>query len=149
MSIGQHELRIFFKQKIHRQVMLDIINDELNYLSKLKPFGPGLKQAILGFPTEFYVHLDQTSINDDIHFRLESSYQAEIDYEQQLATVKYTPLNEGVHPIHILENDKEISHSPFLTRVERVYLLREKPRIRVMGLSKKLILHRPVEFQVI
>jgi len=148
MSIGKHQLIILFNNKIHHQLIINVIHDELNYLSKLKPFGPGLKRAICGLPTEFYVDLNQTTNNNNIHFRLEPSYQAEIDYEQQMATVRYIPLKEGDCPIHILENDKDISHSPFIAHVEKNVTLREQPRIRVIGLSKKIILHRPVEFQV-
>lgn len=147
MSIGQYELFILFNNQIHRQLLINIIPDELNYLSKLKPFGPGLKHAIVGLPTEFYIDLNQTT-NTNIHFRLESSYQAEIDYEQQMAVVRYIPLKEGYTPIHILEDDKDIPNSPFNVHVETNFTLREKPRIRVVGLSKKLILHRSVEFQV-
>ncbi|CAF0986572.1 unnamed protein product [Rotaria sordida] len=147
MSIGEHQLIILFNNKIHRQLTIDVINDELNYLSKLKPFGPGLKHAIVGLPTEFYVDLNQT-INHDIHFRLEPSYHAEIDYEQQLATVRYIPFEDGNCPIHILENDKDILHSPFIAQIEKNITYHEKPRIRVIGLSKQIVLHRPVEFQV-
>jgi hypothetical protein len=147
MSIGEYQLKILFNNQIDRQITIDVINDELNYLSKLKPFGPGLKRAIVGLPTEFYVDLNQT-INDNIHFRLEPSYQAEIDYEQQLATVRYVPIDEGNCPVHILENDRDISSSPFLVHVEKNLIGYEQPRIRVIGLSKKLILHRPIEFQV-
>jgi hypothetical protein len=147
MSIGEHKLVILFNNKIHRQLTIDVIHDELNYLSKLKPFGPGLKRAIVGLPTEFYVDLNQTS-NQNIHFRLEPSYQAEIDYEQQMATVRYIPLKEGDCPIHILENDKDISRSPFIAHIEKSSISREKPRVRVVGLSKQIMLHRPVEFQV-
>ncbi|CAF0990907.1 unnamed protein product [Rotaria sp. Silwood1] len=147
MSIGEHQLIILFNNKVHRQLTIDVIHDESNYLSKLKPFGPGLKRAIVDLPTEFYVDLNQT-INSDIHFRLEPSYQAEIDYEQQLATVRYVPSEEGNCPIHILENDKDILHSPFIAQVEKNIKYRDKPRISVIGLSKQIILHRPVEFQV-
>jgi hypothetical protein len=147
MSIGKHQLSIFFQNKIDQQLPIDVIHDELTYLSKLKPFGPGLQRATLGLPTEFYVDLNQTT-NTNIHFRLESSYQAEIDYEQQMATVRYIPLNEGDFPVHILENDKDIPNSPFIAHIDKNFILREKPRIRVIGLSKEIILHRSVEFQV-
>jgi hypothetical protein len=147
MSIGEHELIILFNNKIHQRLTIDVIHDELNFLSKLKPFGPGLKRAIVGLPTEFYVDLNQTT-NNNIHFRLEPSYQAEIDYEQQMATVRYTPTQEGDCPIQILENDRDISHSPFIAHVEKNSTLFDEPRIRVIGLSKQINLHRPVEFQV-
>ncbi|CAF3552060.1 unnamed protein product [Rotaria socialis] len=147
MSIGEHKLIILFNNKIDRQLTIDVMQDESNYLSKLKPFGPGLKRAIVGLPTEFYVDLNQTT-NNNIHFRLQPSYQAEIDYEQQMATVRYIPLEEGDCPIHILENDKDISSSPFNAKIEKNIIHHENPRIRVIGLSKQIILHRPVEFQV-
>ncbi|CAF1052501.1 unnamed protein product [Adineta steineri] len=147
MSIGEHHLIILFNNKIHRQLSIDVIHDELNHLSKLKPFGPGIKHAIAGVPTEFYVDLNQTA-NHNIHFRLEPSYQAEIDYEQQMATVRFTPSKEGKCPIHILENDKDIPNSPFNSRVEKGLTLRDKPRIRVVGLPNQIMLHRTVEFQV-
>jgi len=147
MSIGEHKLIILFNNKIHQQLILNVIYDDMNYLSKLKPFGPGLKRGIVGLPTEFYVDLNQTT-NNNIHFSLEPSYQAEIDYEQQMATVRYIPFKEGNCPINILENDKDISQSPFIAYIEKNLTLREQPRIRVIGLSKKIILHRPVEFQV-
>ncbi|CAF0821680.1 unnamed protein product [Adineta ricciae] len=147
MSIGEHRLLVLFNNTIHRQVAIDVIQDELNFPSKLKPFGPGLKRAIVGLPTEFYVDLNQT-LHPNIHFRLEPSYQAEIDYEQQMATVRYVPLTEGKCPIHILENDKDITNSPFIAHVDKSLSLRDKPRIRVVGLPKELMLHRTVEFQV-
>jgi hypothetical protein len=147
MSVGEHQLIILFHNKIHRELTIDVIHDQSNYLSKLKPFGPGLKRAIVGLPAEFYVDLNQTTHND-IHFRLEPSYHADIDYEQQMATVRYTPLKEGDCPIQILENDKDISHSPFIARVEKNFTLCDKPRIRVIGLLEQITLHRLVEFQV-
>ena len=147
MSIGEHQLIILFDNEIHRRLTIDVIHDESNYLSKLKPFGPGLKRAIVGLPTEFYVDLNQTTTNN-IHFRLAPSYEAEIDYEQQMATLRYIPLEEGDCPIHILENDRDISPTPFIAKVQKNTTLREKPRIRVVGLSKQIMLHRPVEFQV-
>lgn len=149
MTIGEYQLKIFFRKQMHRQWIIDVINDESNYLSKLRPFGPGLSRAIVGYPTEFYVDLNQTNNHQtNIHFRLEPSYQAEVDYEQQLATVRYIPLRDGDCPINILENDREISHSPFIARVEKALVEQDKPRVRVVGLGKKIILHRPVEFQV-
>jgi hypothetical protein len=149
MSIGEHKLIILFNNKIHQQLIINVIYDDFNYLSKLKPFGPGLKRGIVGLQTEFYVDLKQTTNNNNIHFRLEPSYQAEFDYEQQMATVRYIPLKEGNCPINILENDKDISQSPFIAHIEQKNLtLHQQPRIRVIGLPKKIILHRPVEFQV-
>ena len=148
MSVGQHRLQVCFNQKFHREIFLDVIHDEINLLSKLKPFGPGLKRAIAGQPTEFYVDLNQTSEHNQIHFRFEASYQAEIDYEQQLATVKYTPMSEGYLPIEIIENERELSSSPFLVYVENLANIKSKPNIRVIGLVKQLILHRKNEFQV-
>ena len=50
--------------------------------------------------------------------------------------------------IKILENNKDISQSPFIAYVERNLKSHEKPRIHVTGLSKQINLHRPVEFQV-
>lgn len=147
MSIGEHQLNILFNNKLDRQLAINVIPDESNYLSRLKPFGPGLKRAIVGLPTEFYVDLNQTT-NTDIHFRLEPSYQAEIDFEQQMAMVRYVPLDEGDCPIHILENDKDIQRSPFIAKVEKNISHRGKPRIRVIGLPKQIVLHRTVEFQV-
>ena len=147
MSIGEYQLTIRFDQQIHRQMTIDVIHDEANSCSQFKPFGPGLQRAIVGLPTEFYVDLKQTT-SENIHFRLEPSYQAEIDFEQQLATVRYVPSEEGICPVHILQNDREISSSPFLAHVEKKSIGGASPRIRVVGLSKKLILHRPVEFQV-
>ena len=149
MSIGEYQLRIFFQNQMHRQWLIDVINDESHYLSKLRPFGPGLHRAIVGYPTEFYVDLNQiNNQQNNIHFRLEPSYQAEVDYEQQLATVRYIPTEDGPCPIDILENDRAISQSPFIARVERTITGQDKPHIRVVGLGKKIILHRPVEFQV-
>ena len=147
MSAGKHQLSIHFNHRIDRQMTIDVIHDESNYLSKLRPFGPGLRRAVAGLPTEFYVDLNQTT-NQNIHFRLEPSYQAEIDYEQQMATVRYVPSGEGDCPVHILEDDRDIPLSPFFARIDRNSSVRGKPRIRVFGLSKDIILHRPVEFEV-
>jgi hypothetical protein len=150
MSIGEHKLSITFNKNLHRQLVIDVINDETNYLSKLKPFGPGLQRAIVDLPTEFYVHLNQQTItnNNYIQFCLEPSYQADIDYEQQMATVRYTPLKPGDCPIHILECNKDILHSPFIAHVKQEEILHDKPRLHVKGLAEQIVLHRPVEFQV-
>lgn len=148
MSTGKHQLSIFFNHRIDRQMTIDVIHDESNSLSRLRPFGPGLRRAIAGLPTEFYVDLNQTT-NQNIHFRLEPSYQAEIDYEQQMATVRYVPSDEGdCCPVHILEDDRDIPQSPFIARVARNSTMRGKPRIRVFGLPNEIILQRPVEFEV-
>ena len=151
MSIGEYRLSISFNNKFHRQLIIDVINDETNYLSKLKPFGPGLKRAITGLPAEFYVDLSQRKFihNDSyIQFSLEPSYYGEIDYEQQIATVRYMPLIEGDCPIHILEDNKDILHSPFIARIKKEDISHHKPRVYITGVSQELILHRPVEFQV-
>ena len=150
MSIGEHQLSISFDKKIQRQLIIYVIADETNSLSKFKTFGPGLHRAIVGLPTEFYIDLNHQIIpnHNPIQFSLEPSYQAEIDYEQQMATVRYTPLKEGHCPVHILEYNKDILHSPFLPLIKQELIPDEKPRIQVTGLTKELILHRPVEFQV-
>jgi len=150
MSIGEHQLSILFNNKLHRQLIINVIHDETNYLSKLKPFGPGLQRAIVGLPTEFYVDLNHQIIpnHNPIQFSLEPSYHAEIDFEQQLATVRYTPLKQGDCPIHILEYNKDILHSPFLAHIKQELILNDQPRIRVTGLTEQIIIHRPVEFQV-
>ena len=150
MSIGEHQLSISFNNKLQRQLIIDVINDETNYLSKLKPFGPGLRRGIVGLPTEFYVHLNQQTItnNNFIQFCLEPSYQAVIDYEQQMATVRYTPLKQGDCPIRILEDNKDVLHSPFIAHIEQELISHGKPRIQIIGLTKQIIIHRPVEFQV-
>ncbi|CAF0809482.1 unnamed protein product [Adineta steineri] len=154
MSTGEHQLSILFNNKLQRQLTIDVKNDETNYLSKLKPFGPGLKRAIVGLPTEFYVDLNQqittNAINNQNHiqFSLQPSYHAEIDYEQQMATLRYTPLKEGDCPIHILEYNKDTSHSPYIAHVKQENLSQEKPRIHVNGLTQQISIHRPVEFRV-
>jgi hypothetical protein len=150
MSIGDHQLLIEFNNKLHCQLIINVINDEINSLSKLKPFGPGLKRAIVGLPTEFYVDLNNQIISNHnpIQFSLEPSYHAEIDYEQQMATVRYTPLKQGDCPIHILEYNKDILHSPFIANIKQEIILNDKPRIHVTGLTEEIIIHRPVEFQV-
>jgi hypothetical protein len=150
MSIGEHQLSISFNNKLHRQMSIHVIHDETNYLSKLKPFGPGLQRAIVGLPTEFYVDLNQqTTFNHHpIQFSLEPSYQAEIDYEQKMATVRYTPIKQGDCPIHILEYNKDILHSPFIANIKQEPIRSDQPRIQVTGLNEQIIIHRPVEFQV-
>ena len=152
MSVGQHQLSISFNERIDRQLTLDVIQEESNSLSKLKPFGPGLQRAIVGLPTEFYVHLHAPTVkmhlHDHLQFCLEPSYQAEIDYEQQLATVRYTPKHAGDCPIHILEYNKDIRQSPFLAHFRKVSFTKGPPRVQVTGLSAKIIVHRSVEFQV-
>jgi hypothetical protein len=150
MSIGEHQLLITFNNKFHCQFIINVINDEINCLSKLKPFGPGLKRAIVGLPTEFYVDLNHQIISNHnlIQFSLEPSYQAEIDYQQQMATVRYTPLKQGDCPIHIFEYNKDILHSPFIAHIKQEVILNNKPRIHVTGLTEQIVIHRPVEFQV-
>ncbi len=151
MSIGEHQLSISFKDKLHRQMMIHVIHDETNCQSKFKPFGPGLQRAIVGLPTEFYVDLNQQSTNfiqHPIQFSLEPSYQAEIDYEQHMATVRYTPLKQGDCPVHILEYDKDILHSPYIAHIKQEPIRTVQPKIHVTGLNEQITLHRPVEFQV-
>lgn len=154
MSVGEHHLSISYNNKTHRQLIIDVINDETNFLSIFKPFGPGLQRAIVGLPTEFYVDLSQQKLTNPtinhshLQFCLEPSYHAEIDYEQQMATVRYTPLTEGDCPIHIIEYNKDIPNSPFIADIKRARFSTNKPCIRIKGLSEQIIIHRPVEFEV-
>jgi len=62
--------------------------------------------------------------------------------------MNYTPMSEGYLPIEIIENERELSSSPFLVYVENLANIKSKPNIRVIGLDKQLILHRKNEFQV-
>lgn len=150
MSIGEHELSISFNNILQRQLIIHVINDEINTLTKFKPFGPGLQRAIVGIPTEFYVDLNHQTIanHNPIQFSLEPSYHAEIDYEQQMATVRYTPLKSGDCPIHILEYNKDILNSPFIAHIKQENNIEKKPQIYVKGLTEDIIIHRPIEFQV-
>ncbi|CAF0925368.1 unnamed protein product [Adineta ricciae] len=155
MSVGAHELSIVFNNKLQRQITIDVKNDEMNSSSKLKPFGPGLKRAIVGCPTEFYVDLHQQSLangminQNHLQFSLEPSYHAEIDYEQEMATLRYTPLKEGDCPIHILQYNKDITNSPYMAYVKQECLAEGKPRVQVIGLPDEIIIHRLIEFRVL
>ena len=150
MSIGEHKLSVSFDKTLQQQFVIHVIHDDTDTETKLKTFGPGLDRAIVGLPTEFYVDLNQQNIanHNSIQFSLEPSYQAEIDYEQQMATVRYIPLKEGDCPIHILEYNRDIPHSPFIAHVTQVPMGNEKPKIFVTDLTEQIILHRPIEFQV-
>ena len=153
MSVGQHHLSVSWNEQLDRQLTIDVINDESTCSSKFTPFGPGLRRAIVGMPTEFYVNLTEQinkSINHDhLQFCLEPSFQAEIDYERQLATVRYTPLREGDCPVHILEYNRDIARSPFLARITDKRVQKDAPpRLEVTGLPERMIIHRPFEFQV-
>ena len=152
MSIGSHQLYIIYQDKIDQQLTIDVINDESNISSCLKTFGPGLRNPVVGLPTEFYVLLGSSTLKtiaqDHLQFSLKPSFQAEIDYEQQLATVRFQPVEDGECPIHILENNRDINNSPFMARFRTVTLQSIPPRVKVVGLPKKLVLRRPVEFQV-
>ena len=153
MSVGQHNLSVSWNDQLDRQLTIDVINDESTCSSRFKPFGPGLRRAIVGIPTEFYVNLTEQinkNINHDhLQFCLEPSFHAEIDYERQLATVRYTPRREGDCPVHILEYNRDIAQSPFLARITVERIPNDAPpRLHVTGLSERLIIHRPFEFQV-
>jgi hypothetical protein len=147
MSIGKHQLSIVFDNRLILERTIDVVHDESYSLSKLRSFGPGLRHAIAGLPTEFYVDLTQ-STNQNIHFRLEPSYEAIIDYEKQLATVRYVPIDDEQCSIQILENDRDILQSPFTAQIDKINAVHVKPNIYVIDLPKEMILHQAIEFQV-
>jgi hypothetical protein len=152
MSTGQYQLSIFYEERVDQQLTIDVIDDEENALIQFKPFGPGLQRAILGLPTEFYIQLysqtTKTINHDHLQFSMKPSYQAEIDYEKHMATVRYTANEEIDFPVHILEHDRDILQSPFTASVKKVSFRDGSPFVRVHGLLQNMIIHRPVDFQV-
>lgn len=152
MSIGQYQLSVAFNGIIDRQLIIDVIDDETNSLTTYQPFGPGLQRGLVDLPTEFYIKLQSNTIKtineDHLQFSMEPGFHAELDYEQQMATVRYIPTVGGPCPIRILQSNRDIPQSPFMAHIRKMSFAHETPRVSVHGLSKNIVIHRPVEFQV-
>lgn len=152
MSIGSHQLQILYKDRLDRQLTIEVVSEETNSSIVVKTFGPALREYIVGLPTEFYVFMassvEKTNTQDHLQFSLKHSFHAEIDYERRLATVRFTPDEEGRFPIRIIEENDDITDSPFMTISRKIKSFSFVPNVRVHGLPKNIVIHHTVEFQV-
>ncbi|CAF3895693.1 unnamed protein product, partial [Adineta steineri] len=90
--------------------------------SRIRAFGPGLEGGIVGFPADFVVETNgETGSLGDISFSIEGPSQARIECNDNgdgSANVRYWPTIPGEYAVHILCNDEDIPHSPFMAWVE-------------------------------
>ncbi|CAF5014352.1 unnamed protein product, partial [Rotaria sp. Silwood1] len=90
--------------------------------SRIRAFGSGLEGGIIGFPADFVVETNgETGSLGDISFSIEGPSQARIECNDNgdgSANVRYWPTIQGEYAVHILCNDEDIPHSPFMAWIE-------------------------------
>ncbi|CAF3849734.1 unnamed protein product [Rotaria sp. Silwood2] len=87
--------------------------------SRIRAFGPGLEGGIIGFPADFVVETNGET--GSLGFSIEGPSQARIECNDNgdgSANVRYWPTIQGEYAVHILCNDEDIPHSPFMAWIE-------------------------------
>ncbi|XP_069507070.1 filamin-A-like isoform X2 [Ambystoma mexicanum] len=120
---------------------------------KVRAWGPGLTGGVVGKSADFVVE----AIGDDVGtlgFSVEGPTQAKIECDDRgdgSCDVRYWPLDAGEYAVHVLCNNEDIKHSPFMAEIKPApkdfYPEKVKaygPGIETTGLA----INKPAEFTV-
>ncbi|CAM4840345.1 unnamed protein product, partial [Rotaria magnacalcarata] len=87
--------------------------------SRICAFGPGLEGGIIGFPADFVVETNGET--GSLGFAIEGPSHARLELKDNgdgSANVRYWPTKQGEYAVHILSNEEDIPHSPFMAWIE-------------------------------
>ncbi|CAM4756036.1 unnamed protein product [Rotaria magnacalcarata] len=122
--------------------------------SRIRAFGPGLEGGVIGFPADFVVETNgETGSLGDISFSIEGPSQARIECNDNgdgSANVRYWPTIHGEYAVHILCNDEDIPHSPFMAWIEEPGNF-DSDKVKAYGLGLEpsgQIIDKPTEFTI-
>ncbi|XP_034027949.1 filamin-A isoform X3 [Thalassophryne amazonica] len=87
---------------------------------KVRAWGPGLEGGVVGKSADFVVE----AVGDDVGtlgFSVEGPSQAKIECDDKgdgSCDVRYWPTEPGEYAVHVLCNNEDIQHSPFMAKID-------------------------------
>ncbi|CAM2708294.1 unnamed protein product [Rotaria socialis] len=119
--------------------------------SRIRAFGPGLEGGVIGFPADFVVETNGET--GSLGFSIEGPSQARIECNDNgdgSANVRYWPTIYGEYAVHVLCNDEDIPHSPFMAWIEEPGNF-DSDKVKAYGLGLEpsgQIIDKPTEFTI-
>uniref|UniRef100_A0A8C4QEV7 Filamin C n=1 Tax=Eptatretus burgeri TaxID=7764 RepID=A0A8C4QEV7_EPTBU len=86
---------------------------------KVRAWGPGLKTGVVGKSADFIVEAIGTEVGT-LGFSIEGPSQARIECDDRgdgSCDVRYWPTEPGEYAVHVLCDDDDITHSPFMAHI--------------------------------
>ncbi|XP_075285684.1 LOW QUALITY PROTEIN: filamin-C [Opisthocomus hoazin] len=86
---------------------------------KVRAWGPGLEGGVVGRPADFVVEAIGTEVGT-LGFSIEGPSQARIECEDRgdgSCDVRYWPTEAGDYAVHVVCDDEDIHHSPFIAHI--------------------------------
>ncbi|XP_075143986.1 filamin-B isoform X3 [Leptodactylus fuscus] len=120
---------------------------------KLRAWGPGLYGGVVGKSADFVVESIGTEVGT-LGFAIEGPSQAKIECDDQSdgsCDVKYWPKEPGEYAVHIMCDDEDIKHSPYMAYIQPASgdFNPDKVKAYGPGLEKSgCIVNNPAEFYV-
>ncbi|XP_058873200.1 filamin-A-like [Acipenser ruthenus] len=121
---------------------------------KVRAWGPGLEGGVVGKSADFVVE----AVGDDVGtlgFSVEGPSQAKIECDDKgdgSCDVRYWPTEVGEYAVHVLCNNEDIQHSPFMAEITAAPpkdFHPDKVKAYGPGLEKTgLAINKPTEFTV-
>ncbi|XP_061423004.1 filamin-A-like [Lethenteron reissneri] len=120
---------------------------------KVRAWGPGLRSGLVDHPAHFVVE----AIGDDIGtlgFSIEGPSQARIECQDcgdGSCDVVYWPGEAGDYAVHVVCDDQDIKHSPFMAEIVAAPADFHPDKVKVFGPgleSGKVVVGKPIEFTV-
>uniref|UniRef100_S4R9M1 Calponin-homology (CH) domain-containing protein n=1 Tax=Petromyzon marinus TaxID=7757 RepID=S4R9M1_PETMA len=120
---------------------------------KVRAWGPGLRSGLVDHPAHFVVE----AIGDDIGtlgFSIEGPSQARIECQDcgdGSCDVVYWPGEAGDYAVHVVCDDQDIKHSPFMAEIVETGGACSPAQVKVFGPgleSGKVVVGKPIEFTV-
>nr|XP_039265539.1 filamin-C-like isoform X3 [Styela clava] len=87
---------------------------------KVRAYGPGLHGGKVGHSADFVVETTGSEVGQ-LGFSIEGPSQARIECDDKgdgSCDVRYFPLEAGEYAVHVLCDDEDIKHSPFMAQIE-------------------------------
>ncbi|KAM6306964.1 LOW QUALITY PROTEIN: filamin-C-like [Podargus strigoides] len=115
--------------------------------------GPGLVRGMVGHSTEFVVEATGTDVGT-LGFSIEGPSQARIECEDHgdgSCDVHYRPTESGAYAVHVLYDDMDIRHSPFIAHILPAPPNSYPDKVKTFGLGLEptsCIVERPAEFTI-
>uniref|UniRef100_A0A3Q3SF82 Filamin A, alpha (actin binding protein 280) n=1 Tax=Mastacembelus armatus TaxID=205130 RepID=A0A3Q3SF82_9TELE len=122
---------------------------------KVRAWGPGLEGGVVGKSADFVVEAVGDNVGT-LGFSVEGPSQAKIECDDKgdgSCDVRYWPTEPGEYAVHVLCNNEDIQHSPFMAEIVNPPEMSEMCLIQVKaygpGLqSSGLAVGKPTEFTV-
>uniref|UniRef100_A0A673Y6H1 Filamin A n=1 Tax=Salmo trutta TaxID=8032 RepID=A0A673Y6H1_SALTR len=121
---------------------------------KVRAWGPGLESGIVGKSADFVVEAVGENVGT-LGFSVEGPSQAKIECDDKgdgSCDVRYWPMEAGEYAVHVLCNNEDIQHSPFMAEITAALNKDYYPdKVKAYGpglQSSGLAVGKPTEFTV-